>query len=79
MSPIGQLTSDWLMSKPGLFRAPTYDAVFELAFTNSPFPKRGVPFQDFKDSLRRVGYDAIQKKAHGEGTEYWSLALPEAT
>lgn len=77
MSPTGQLMSDWLKTSPGLFRAESYDAVFQLAYQNSPFPKRGISFQDFQECLKRVGYDAREKKAHGEGYEYWALSLPE--
>jgi hypothetical protein len=74
MSPIGQLMSDWLQSKPGLFRGDSAEAVLKLAYANSPFPKRHpLSFDDFCAALDRVGYRPVERRTG------WQLALPEGS
>lgn len=77
MSPGGQLIADWLKTKPGLIVADTENSVLELAYARSPFPKKAIPFEEFKETLARVGYHPSGRVRGDTHATYWVLSLPE--
>ncbi len=79
MSPLGQKISDWIRSKPGMFRANTEQGAYALAYAAAVATNRmkEVTTGEFCGALHRLGYIPTQRMNHGDRSTFWVLSLPE--
>jgi hypothetical protein len=69
--------ASWLSNYPGPIRGTSVDDCFKNAYDQTALAKHKIPANDFKDALKRLGYDAQPRRQGGTGKTYWMLALPE--